>query len=256
MRNYIFLLFIMVLGASCVPAKKVMYLQNNELDAHNVSHDSVLLSHIIRDIEYKLAPGDILSVEISSITPKKFDFLNQQEKDRSEVDPRLSGYLIGDDGIVEIPFVGSLKVGGLTLKEATSLIKERAASLLNEPSVNVKMLNYSYTILGEVGKPGVYYNYNSKVNIFEAIAQAGDLTDFANRSQIKLIREENGDAQIIMLNLLQDDFLGSPYYYLKPGDFIYAPPMKVKNFKQYQLPNAAVLLSTLTVLGLVLIRLN
>lgn len=239
-----------------MPARKVMYLQDSKFEADGVQYDSVLLSHLTKNFEYKLAPGDILSVEISSITPPQFDFTAQNETKKNEADPRLSGYLIDEDGAIEIPFLGQLKVAGLTLKEATSLIKSRAASLLKQPSVNVRMLNYAYTILGEVGKPGVYYNYNNKVNIFEALAQAGDLTDFANRSKIKLVRKDNGVANVVLLDLLDDEFLGSPYYYIRPGDFIYAPPMKVKNFKQYQLPNAAVLLSTLTVLGLVLIRLN
>lgn len=203
---------------------------------------------------YRISPGDILSVKIESITPEKFGL--EKNEGVAEADPLLSGYLVEDDGSIELPFIGKVIVVNLTLSEAQSQIKKEAADELINPSVKVKLLSYTYTILGEVNRPGTFRGYKGEITLFEALGNAEDMTDFADRTKVKMIRMHNDAMTVDYLNLLNREVVASEYFYLRPGDIVYVPPMKVKNFAKYQLPNMAWAISVLSVISLLLIRIN
>ncbi|MEP2770536.1 MAG: polysaccharide biosynthesis/export family protein [Fulvivirga sp.] len=246
------IIFIIVLSfTACIPRQKVIYLQSQQ--GANIS-DSVNVEPMPEHYTYSIASGDILSVKIESITPEKYGL---KEKDPSgDVDPILSGYLVDEKGDVDIPYIGKVKVIGLTLSEAQIKIKNEAADKLINPVVKVKLLSFSYTLLGEVNRPGTFRSYKGELTLFEAIGNAGDLTDFAERSKVKVVRMIDGEMTIEYVNLLNRELITSPYFYLRPGDIIYIPPMKVKNFAKYQLPNMAWAISVLSVISLFFIRLN
>ena len=237
---------------ACVPIDKVVYMQS--AIEKKMFNDTTLTKGVLPKV-YQLQPGDILSIEISSLTPSKYNVFSRNEEKQS-LDGLLSGYLVNETGKINIPYLGKITVAGLTLDEATQIIQDKANAVLANPTVVIKMMNYSYTILGEVNKPGNYTSYNTEVTLFEALAQAGDLTDFADRKNIKLVREVKDSLIVKHLNLLEEQLVSSETYYLSPGDFVYVAPLKVKNFRQFELPTIAVVLSALTVLSLILFRLN
>lgn len=124
----------------------------------------------------------------------------------------------------------TIHLGGLTKGEAEQLIREKLKSQFREmPIVTVRMVNYKISVIGEVSRPGTFTISNEKVNLFEALAMAGDMTIYGIRNNVKLIREDNrGQREIITLNLNDQDILHSPYYYLQQNDILYVTPNKTK----------------------------
>lgn len=246
-------LIIVLIISSCIPNKKVLYVQDPNYDIdHQFPTDSVIKSFDQVAHEYLLKSGDIISIEVVSLSPDEYNTFNRPNLKDS--DPLLSGYIVDDNGNVKIPIIGDVKLAGLTISDAELLISKEISNYLVSPIVSVKLLSFKLTILGEVNRPGTYTTYNEKNTIFDLIGLAGDLTDFADRDQIRLLRSVNGQTRVVYLNLLNDNFLNSDFYYLLPNDILIVPALKVKNFRKYQVQNYGILLSTLTVISLLLIR--
>jgi polysaccharide export outer membrane protein len=144
----------------------------------------------------------------------------------------LQTYLVDNNGCIEFPVVGTLEVGGLTKSGCEKLIHDKIQRYMNaeeNPIVTVRMSNYKISVLGEVNRPGMFTVGNEKINIFEALAQAGDLTIYGVRNKVKLIREnDKGKKEIFTLNLNDANIIKSPCYYLQQNDIVYVEPNKVK----------------------------
>lgn len=144
----------------------------------------------------------------------------------------LQSYLVDNEGNIEFPKVGTIHLGGLTKSEAEKLIFEKIKPYMSEaerPIVTVRMSNYKISVIGEVNRPGMYTVSNEKITILEALAQAGDLTIYGVRNNVKLIREDStGEKSIHVLNLNDASLINSPYYYLQQNDIVYVEPNKVK----------------------------
>jgi polysaccharide export outer membrane protein len=144
----------------------------------------------------------------------------------------LMPYLVDNEGYINFPVIGRLKVGGLTKSECENLILEKIRPYMaaaENPVVTVRMSSYSISVLGEVTRPGSYQVSREKINVLEALAQAGDLTIYGVRDRVKLIREDDkGRKEIHELNLNDANIVSSPYYYLQQNDIVYVEPNKVK----------------------------
>lgn len=231
MKNKILKFFpmLLVLAAlsGCTSYKGVPYLQNVgevELD-HKPLYDA------------KIMPKDLLTITVNTTDPEAaapFNLtvqttMNLQTRS-SYSQPTLMMYLVDNDGMIDFPVLGPLKVGDLTKTEAEELIRQGLKSYLKEvPIVNVRMANYKISVLGEVARPGTFSVSNEKVNIFEALALAGDMTVWGVREDVKLIREDgDGKRQVVSLNMNDADIINSDYYYLQQNDVVYVTPNKVK----------------------------
>jgi polysaccharide export outer membrane protein len=130
-------------------------------------------------------------------------------------------------------------------------LNSSVSDMLREASVVVKLVMYNVSILGEVKNPGKYAIYNNRVNIFEALAMANDLTTFANRSKVQIIRNQGSKNNIVTVDLQSKDILTSPYYYLQPNDIVYIEPLKNKSFAFETFPYALLLggISTLFIVA-------
>ena len=141
-------------------------------------------------------------------------------------------YLVDNDGYINFPIVGKLKVGGLTKSEAENLVAEKIKPYMAEdqkPVVTVTMASYSVSVLGEVNRPGSFQVSREKITLLEALAQAGDLTIYGVRDRVKLIREDAaGQKSIVTLNLNDANIVNSPYYYLQQNDVVYVEPNQIK----------------------------
>ena len=131
-------------------------------------------------------------------------------------------------GEIDFPVLGRLKISGLTKNECEALIREKLIPYLKEtPIVNVRMVNYKISVLGEVKSPGTFTVSNEKVNVLEALAMAGDMTVYGVRDNVKLVRENaNGERIIQTLNLNDANLIRSPYFYLQQNDILYVSPNK------------------------------
>lgn len=229
MRNMLSLLLLTTLLASCTSYKNVPYLQDPESVNQAVQNEPLY--------DARIMPKDLLTITVNTTDPETaapFNLTvatavsNQNRSLTSQ--PVLQQYLVDNKGNIDFPVLGSLHIGGLTKSEAENLIREKLKTYITEvPIVNVRMANYKISVMGEVTKPGSFVITNEKVNLFEALAMAGDMTIYGQRDNVKLIREDaQGHREIIPLNLNDASIVLSPYYYLQQNDVIYVTPNKTK----------------------------
>jgi polysaccharide biosynthesis/export protein len=140
----------------------------------------------------------------------------------------VSGYLVDKEGFVELPFVGKVHVAGLTTSQARDLLSTEVNKYFNDAIVNVRYANFKITVIGEVLRPSTYVIPNEKVNIFDALGMAGDMTIYGQRENVLLVRDTLNDKKLVRLNLNNKDIVSSPYFYLQSNDIIYVQPNKYK----------------------------
>ena len=145
-----------------------------------------------------------------------------------------------------------MKVSGLTLEQIRNTVTKSVENYLRDPVVKVRLMNFRFTILGEVKREWTVNSFNNNVTLTEAIGLAGGLTDLADRSKIKLIRHSTGEADIIYLNLLDENILSSPYYIIHQNDVLVVPPLRQRPFKTNFGPNFGLVLSAVSTLLLVI----
>ena len=224
------LLLATTLLSSCGSVQKVAYLQNS--DSINFEQSRFLY-------DARIMPKDQITISVNTTTPEvsvPFNLLLQNSYTQGRTVQSSAGtlmpYLVDNDGYINFPIIGRLKVGGLTKSEAEQLVTEKIRPYMAEtenPVVTVTMASYSVSVLGEVNRPGSFQVSREKINILEALAQAGDLTIYGVRDRVKLIREDaTGKKSIVTLNLNDANIINSPYYYLQQNDVLYVEPNNIK----------------------------
>jgi len=138
------------------------------------------------------------------------------------------GYLVEADGKVKLPYLGMVQAEGLTRLQLEAFLTEKYKEYTKNPVVNVRFLNYNFSVLGEVAKPGRYNMPTERTTILEALSMAGDLGEMGKRENVLVIREVNGQREFARVNLLSKDIFSSPYFYLKTNDVIYVEPVKTR----------------------------
>ena len=227
--RYSVTLSLILLLSSCMSTKKVTYFQDKE------SVDAALSKGLY---DAKIMPKDVLQIQAFSMTPGSAEPFNLLKLTGSATTTTTAGqstiydYLVDNAGNIEYPVVGTLHLAGLTKSQAEELIKSKIQPYLAENEnivVHVRMINYKYAVLGAVKTPGMFTTQNEKVSILEAIAQAGDLTTFAERDKIFLIREDSeGQKHYHQLDISKASIVNSPYYYLQQNDVVYVEPKKAE----------------------------
>lgn len=257
MRNTLIALWIfigIILLPGCVPQKKVILLQENPEVENQANADELLRTFDLKPQAYTLKPGDVLSLRVQSTTPAEFDFLASGTTTFGAQDPVLSGYTLDAEGNILLPAVGKVNLSGLTMPEARISVTEALQPFLSDPTVNLRLLTFRYTVLGEVPGQGQYTTYQDNINLMEAIASAGGFSPYSNRSDIKLVRYENGVAKLYKFSLLDDDILAKNNYYLQPNDMIVVEPLPAKFARENILGNVSLVLSVVSVLTLIATR--
>ena len=231
MKKYVILLAVIFL-ASCQSYKKVPYLQDAE-----VINQAQQLETLY---DAKIMPKDLLTIVVSCTNPElavPFNLVaatplstGSSQMQMTTTQPTLQQYLVDNEGRINFPVLGTLKVGGLTKSQAEQLIVQNLKPYIKEtPIVTVRMSNYKISVLGEVARPGTFTISNEKVNLLEALAMAGDMTVWGLRDNVKLIREDaNGKQEIHTLDLNKTETILSPYYWLQQNDVVYVTPNKAK----------------------------
>ena len=230
-KNFVLVVLAAALLCSCGSTKNVAYLKNS---------DYVDLSQSQYLYDAKIMPKDVLSITVTTVNPAAaapfnlsvYSSLSGSANATMYGNHVLQSYLVDNRGDIEFPVLGRIHVGGLTKSQCEQMINDSIRPYMNaseKPVVTVRMANYKISVLGEVNRPGMYTVGNEKINILEALAQAGDLSIYGRRDGVKLIREdEKGGKQIHTLNLNDAGLINSPYYYLQQNDIVYVEPNKVK----------------------------
>lgn len=232
-----------ILMFACAPVAKQTYINQGLGYQYDIPVPSNLTPLQEKTSEYQLQPGDVVHIRVTSLTPTEFDFLDDKNDVDLRVDPLLTGYRVDNDGNVTLPFVGKLVVRGQTLNEAQASITKVLAEYLDSPTVNLRLVSFDFTVLGEVNRQGKYSILESQINILEAIGSASGLTEFANFEKVKVLRTESGVSTVGTVNLLQENLPTSPYYYLKPNDVVIVDQLTSKNFRRNSSSNIALILS-------------
>jgi len=250
-RGLLFVLAIALLLGSCVPQKKIKYLQSKaeETQAQENFENP-------RKFEYKIQPGDNLYIKIVSVDEKHSNMFNTMDSRyanamQSDAGIYLNSYTVNEEGDVDFPLIGKVHVKNLSVEQVKKELQESLNEYIKESVVIVKMVNFYVTMLGEVTRPGEYKIFQDDLNIFEAISMAGDLTDFANRNEVKLVRQTKKGSEIINIDLTDRSILASDYYFLMPNDIVYVEPLKGKQFTFANFPYGIIFSAISTTLLLI-----
>ncbi|MBU3926809.1 MAG: polysaccharide biosynthesis/export family protein [Bacteroidetes bacterium] len=237
-RSLIWITILTFMFASCIPQKKMLYLQvHDEADTLSSFNNE-------RKIDYRVQPGDNLYIRVVSLDEQTTLLLNPLSGGssnyigQSDASIYLTSYTVSEDGNLDFPMTGEVFVKNMSIDEVKTSIQEKLRVYLKEFVVIVKLVNYNITLLGEVSRPGQYKVYQDNINLFEAVSMSGDLTDYANRNKIAIIRQNKTGSEVVYVDLTKRDILLSDYYYLKPNDIVYVQPVKGKQFTFAEFPYA------------------
>lgn len=228
-KGLLWLFLISLLFSSCVPQKKMLYLQvKDEADTMTTFLNE-------KNIEYKIQPGDNLYIKVVSLDEKTTLLLNPTTGGSgnymtTDAAIYLNSYSVDEKGYVDFPLTGKIMVKNLTIEEIKQKLKNELSEYLKEFVIIVRLVNFNVTVLGEVHRPGPYKVYQNRINIFEAISMAGDMTDFANREKVAIVRQTKNGSKVIYLDMTKRSILESDYFYLRPNDILYVIPVKGKQF--------------------------
>ncbi|TYP97369.1 polysaccharide export outer membrane protein [Tenacibaculum adriaticum] len=221
-KKIIFILFLSVL-TSCVSKKNIVYFQNDQVDQSKVSNSYKTI----------FKPDDLLQITISSqdldaVKPFNLPAVTYSTTTNSVVGtPQQQSYLVDNNGEINFPILGKIKIGGLTREEAITLLKGKLdPDYVKKPNINIRINNYKITVLGDVKTPGSFIIPNERITILEAIGLAGDLNISGIRSNVKIHREELGMKKVYELDLRSNTVFTSPAYYLQQNDVVYVEPNK------------------------------
>ena len=228
-RVYLFPLLLALFLAGCSASKNVAYIQGAG------EEDTEEFTRITPLYDARIMPKDLLTVTVSATDPEAVKPFNLTVPSMTTglstySQPQLQPYLVDNNGQINFPVIGLITLSDLTKREAEAKITGLLSKYLKEPPVvTVNFVNYKISVLGEVARPNTFTISNEKVNIFEALAMAGDMTIWGQRDNVKIIREDaHGNQKVILMNLNDRSIIYSPYYYLQQNDVVYVQPNKTK----------------------------
>lgn len=237
--RFLYFALISIFLASCSSMKNII-LFDKQIEDEKIS--------VSEYQKHKLQEGDILHVKIIGVQKESFEIFNLEtnanNSQTTSANLFLNGFTIDSQGFIEIPTLGKILLTGLSIEEAKDKIQLKADSYLINSTVIVKHINFEITVLGEVNRAGTYTVYKDNITILEALGLSGDLTDYANRKKIKLIR----DNQIIYIDLTKTETLYSKNFVLKANDVLYVEPLRNVKLRS---SNAQIYISAVSSIALV-----
>lgn len=227
LQRHTYWLLILVVGlfTSCITNKQSLYLQNN---------DSLPVYSSVTPTSYKIRQGDQLYIKIESIIEEENSFLGSGGSQTSMSGSMLylQSYEVYSDGNIDYPYVGKIPVAGKSAREVREQLQVQLKDYLAaDAKVTVKLVNSFISVIGEVKRGGRFGLNEDQLTIFDAIAMAGDLSNFGDRRKIKVIRKTDNGSIVKEFDLRTKDLLGSEYYFVQPGDVIYVSKVRGQFFR-------------------------
>jgi polysaccharide export outer membrane protein len=238
-KSFLYSLILIVLVASCASKKDVYYFQ--DIDSTAAENSFKFLN---------IQPGDILDIQIKALNPESVLVFQRQATlglQQQQVQNRaIDGYLVGEDGSINLPIVGAIDTTNQSTQALAQIIQEALKPYINNPTVNIRLLNFRISVLGEVNNPGTFTVLEERLSLPQALGLAGDLTINGDRNHLLLIRNEAGKKTNQVIDLTKTDFLQSPFYFLKQNDIIYVRPNSARVKSSGLVGNASTLVSILS----------
>ena len=238
-NRLLFSLILFVFVMSCASKKDIYYFQDIDQTAKVDKFNSI-----------NIQPGDILDIQIKALNPESVLVFQrqpnlgvQQQQFQNRV---IDGYIVGDDGTINIPLLGTINTYDKTPQALANDIQEALSSFIKNPSVNIRLLNFRVSILGEVNQPGTFTVLEERFTLLQALGLAGDLTINGDRNNVLIIRNENGKNTNYNIDLTQSDFMRSPVYFLKQNDIVYVQPNTARVKSSGLVGNTSTLVSILS----------
>lgn len=241
-RFIILSILAITISTSCASRKDLIYFQDEPLSGGYIDSSP-------EQLFYKA--DDILTINVSAADPvaaKPFNLATVTESfDLMEATgrERMQNYLVDYNGNIEFPVLGTLHIAGMTRIELTEMLKEKVREYAKDPIINIRLVNFTVTIIGEVNSPGTYTIQNERISLPEALGLANDLTIFGQRKNVLLIREIEGKKKFAKIDLTSVNALSSPLYYLQQNDVIVVEPNNARIRSANYNQNNAVLISAI-----------
>lgn len=262
---YFILFFVPVVGylCSCTPQRNLVYFSDLAPQGDT--------TEIVSKAQAKIEKGDILGINIITMNPEYNQLFYSGSLSQSLAVPSTSGsngssnnfdgtrngYLVDENGQVNLPVLGKIDLVGLTRQQAQDKITAEVAKTAKDPIVNVKFLNYKVTVIGEVSHPGSFTVPDERVNVLEALGMAGDMTPYSVRENVLVVREKEGKRTMERLDLTKKEVFQSPYFYLQQNDVVYVQPenkLKARQAGGDNLRIWSLVLTSVSVISLALTR--
>ncbi len=214
---------LIIFFTSCGLKKNFNYFQGQNTNSNLKNHTT------------KIKSGDAIGIKVFGSDQQSLDLFNipgsqilNQSISGYNTTSALNSYLVNNEGDIDFPMIGKLKVLNLTLEQVSELIKSKIKNYITDPKVIVQILNFKISVIGDVAHPNTFFISTDKISIIEAIALAGDLNITAKRNNIKLVRFENGNYKEYIIDLTKKDFFNSDFFYLQQNDILYIEPNQTK----------------------------
>ncbi|MGS4345236.1 polysaccharide biosynthesis/export family protein [Myroides odoratus] len=243
----VILLLTAVLFTSCASRKKVLYYQNVE--------EVLAQNNTVTHFETRLQPDDLLMIIVSAQDREAaapFNLTNTMTSNPNN--PAGTGqmqqqlYLVDNKGNIEFPVLGTIKISGLSKKEAIDYITTEVSKYIINPIVNMRIMNFKVTVQGEVNRPGIHTVVSERLTLTDAIALSGDMTVYGKRDNVLVIREVEGKRIPYRVDMTKADFITSPYYYLNQNDIVYVEPNKTRVNSSAVGPNLSLGISAISLI--------
>jgi polysaccharide export outer membrane protein len=221
-------IILILLFNSCVTSKKVRYLQNPDLVIPEYEE-------ITTPADYKVQVLDELYIRVKTLDPEISKLFNITISTQNSgqlmttTSPGFNSYTVKEDGNISFPYIGDIYVLGKTTREIKKVVSDTLSLMVNELSVDVKLMNSYFSIISD-SRDGRYPITKERLNIFQALALSGDLNDFADRGQVKIIRQTPEGSVVHTFDVRSKQVIDSEFYYIQPNDVIYVYPFKGEFF--------------------------
>lgn len=228
MKQLAFLLFISITFSSCVTRKQLTYLQSEEGSSEQ--------TYKLTRSKYNVQPNDILNISFKSLNKETNELFNSSSSNNNlngnsgDLLFYIKGYRVGSTGDIDIPVLGLVQVLGMDIEEIKTLLQKNLKTYFKEEVfVSVQLAGIQFSVVGDVANPGRYVVYQNQVNIFQALAQSGDITIVGNKTEVMILRQEGEGVKVINLDLTDSKVIESPYFFIQPNDVINVKPLIQKS---------------------------
>ncbi|SDS38487.1 polysaccharide export outer membrane protein [Formosa sp. Hel1_31_208] len=244
-------IFILIIASSCGSRKEIVYFQDEPLKENRQLDNMFELTYKTNDI----LTIDVSSIEPAAVMPFNLSPVSYANNNNGNNNLNANGnllrqtYLVDPKGNIEFPVLGTIKVGGLTRAQVTEMLKGKLREYVTDAIVNIRLINFTVTVLGEVNNPGTYTIQDERISLSEALGLAGDLTIYGKRDNVFLIREVDGKKKFAKFDLTSINVVNSSVYYLSQNDVIYVEPNNARIKTSSYNPNTGVLISAIGTLA-------
>ena len=250
-KSGVILFLASIIFSSCVSRKEIVYFQGLE------KAEATFEKNQKTGLDIK--PNDLLTINVSATEPEAAIPFNLPVIAVPQTGTEMAGlsvngrqqlqtYLVDSDGNIEFPVLGTVNVGGLNRQQLVSKLKTKIAEYVQNPIVNIRIVNFQISVLGEVARPGTFDIRDEYLSLPKALGFAGDLTIYGRRNNVLVMREENGKKVHEYLDLTNPNVINSPFYYLQQNDVVYVEPNGAQMQSASYNRNAGVYISIASVL--------